>query len=55
MKAKAIKINPSDNVYVALTDLKKGEVLEGIELKTDVPVKHKFAEFDFATGDLLKM
>lgn len=55
MKTTVIKINPSDNVYVALTDLKKGEFVNGIELQTDVPVKHKFAETDFATGDLLKM
>ncbi|MFC0183468.1 SAF domain-containing protein [Pseudarcicella hirudinis] len=55
MKTTVIKINPTDNVYVALTDLKKGEIVNGIELQTDVPVKHKFAETDFAPGDLLKM
>ncbi len=55
MKTKIIKITPTDNVYVALTDLKKGEVLEGITLITDVPVKHKLAEDDLAVGDLVKM
>ena len=52
---KVIKINPADNVFVALTDLKKGEVHNDITLVTDVPVKHKFAESDLAAGDFLKM
>ncbi len=55
MKRTTLKVNPSDNVFVALTDLQKGEIVEGITLKTDVPVKHKFAEYDFAEGDLIKM
>ena len=36
-----IKINPADNVAVALRDLRKGETVEGIVLKTDVPRGHK--------------
>ena len=36
-----IKINPADNVAVALEDLAKGELVEGIVLSTDVPRGHK--------------
>ena len=36
-----IKINPADNVAVALQDLRKGETVEGVVLKTDVPRGHK--------------
>ena len=36
-----IKINPSDNVAVALTDLKAGEAACGVVLKNDVPRGHK--------------
>jgi altronate hydrolase len=55
MSQKSVKINPNDNVYVALTDLKKGEVLHGITLLGDIPAKHKFAEIPFAIGDSIKM
>ena len=37
-----IKINPADNVAVALQDLRKGETVEGVVLRTDVPRGHKF-------------
>ena len=36
-----IKINPADNVAVALQDLPKGEVVEGVTLLVDVPRGHK--------------
>lgn len=38
---KYIKINPADNVAVALEDLSKGEVVEGVQLLTDIPRGHK--------------
>ena len=38
---KYIKINPADNVAVALQDLAKGEVVEGVKLLVDVPRGHK--------------
>ena len=38
-----IKINPSDNVAVALDPLKKGDEVLGVTLKTDIPAGHKFA------------
>ena len=48
---KYIKINPEDNVAVALTDLLKGEVVEGVTLQTDVPRGHKVVLKDLKSGD----
>ena len=36
-----IKINPADNVAVALQDLAKGETVAGVVLRTDIPRGHK--------------
>ncbi|GHB60587.1 UxaA family hydrolase [Persicitalea jodogahamensis] len=56
---KILKVHPSDNVIVALTDLKKGEVLaldgESYTLTEDIAAKHKFAARDFAPGDEVQM
>lgn len=41
--AKFIRINPSDNVAVALTDLRKSEVVYGTTLIEDIPAGHKIA------------
>jgi len=57
--AKAILVNPKDNVAVAVEAAKKGETLlvegqgEPITLTalTDVPIYHKFALVDFEKGD----
>ena len=50
-----IKINPADNVAVALTDLKAGERVGGVVLRTDVPRGHKVALGDLAPGsDVIK-
>lgn len=53
--AKFIKINPSDNVAVAIENLSKGEQLnvEGTEvtLIEDVPAGHKFTLKDVAEGE----
>ena len=50
-----LKINPADNVVVAIQPLSKGTVLdvdgEKIELITDVPAGHKCALKDFAEGE----
>lgn len=43
MAKKTIIINSLDNVAVALTDLKKGEVHEGVTLVGDITKGHKFA------------
>ena len=51
MEAKYLKINPADNVAVAITALPAGEKLtvdgKGITLNEDVPAGHKFALKDF--------
>lgn len=48
MPKRFLKIHPSDNVYVALTDLRAGETLaannKSIVLADDIPAKHKFTE-----------
>ena len=46
-----IKINPADNVAVALTDLLAGEAAEGVVLKTDIPRGHKILLRDLKSGD----
>ncbi|MEN7548384.1 altronate dehydratase family protein [Rapidithrix thailandica] len=55
MKNKVLKVHPSDDAIVALTDLKKGERIEFegqvYLLKNDVPVKHKFAGKTYQVGD----
>ena len=48
---KYIKINPTDNVAVALEDLSKGEVVEGISLLTDVPRGHKIVLRGLKAGE----
>lgn len=52
---KTIKINPSDNVAVALTPLKAGETVEvegvNITLNSDVPAGHKILLTDLSEGD----
>jgi altronate hydrolase len=52
---KYIKINPADNVAVALQDLPAGEVIEGVKLLVDVPRGHKIVLQDLKAGeDVLK-
>ena len=48
---KYIKINPADNVAVALEDLVKGERVEGVSLQTDIPRGHKIVLRDLAEGE----
>ena len=48
---KYIKINPDDNVAVALQDLSKGEVVEGVTLSMDIPRGHKIVLRDLKAGD----
>lgn len=48
---KSLLINPNDSVRVALCDLKKGEVVEGITLKEDIKTAHKFAIKDIKKGE----
>ena len=48
---KYIKINPDDNVAVALQDLAKGEKVEGIAISMDIPRGHKIVLRDLAAGE----
>jgi altronate hydrolase len=55
METKYLRINPADNVAVAITDLSAGEqiTVDGISvtLNENVPAGHKFALKDFAEGE----
>jgi len=57
MKTKYLRINPDDNVAVAIIALSAGETVnvEGneIELLHDIPAGHKFALTDFAANDFV--
>ncbi len=59
MVNKWLKVNPVDNVIVALRDFTAGEKIEfsgaEIQLLEDIPTKHKLAERDFATGETIVM
>ncbi len=59
MKQNVLKVHPKDNVLVALTDLKKYDVIEfGGEkfvLQEDVKAKHKFFTTDLQQGDKVIM
>ncbi|MCR5710292.1 MAG: altronate dehydratase family protein [Bacteroidales bacterium] len=46
-----IKINPSDNVAVALTDLRAGEAVCGVVIRDDVPRGHKVLLKDLRAGE----
>ena len=51
METKYLKINPADNVAVAVSDLLAGETISvnglDIKLNEDIPAGHKFALKDF--------
>lgn len=59
MQKKLIKVHPSDNVAVALVNLKAGDVItfknEDIKVVSDVKAKHKIALSDFYSGDKIIM
>ena len=59
MGQKILTVQPSDNVVVALQDLKAGEVVvvngESITLLDDVKAKHKFLLTDLKKGDRIIM
>jgi altronate hydrolase len=56
---KVLKVNASDNIIVALQNIKAGENIdfegEKINILQDIAQKHKFAAKDFAIGDILMM
>lgn len=55
METTYLKINPADNVAVAISPLKAGETIqvdgEEITLKTDIPAGHKVTLKDFNEGE----
>lgn len=55
MNTKYLKINPADNVAVAIETLKAGETIcigsQKITLNEDIPAGHKFALTDLAEGE----
>lgn len=55
METKYLKINPADNVAVAISELKAGEeiVVDGVNIvvKENIPAGHKITLKDFAEGD----
>lgn len=59
MQKKVLKVNPKDNVIVALLDLPAGESvhLDGADYTVvkDIKAKHKFAATDFEDGDHIIM
>ena len=59
MNAKVLKVHPSDNVIVALKNLKAGDEVflnqERFILKDDVLAKHKFFTKDMEAGDAVFM
>ncbi|MFN0257682.1 UxaA family hydrolase [Pedobacter ureilyticus] len=59
MKQQVLKVHPKDNVLVALTDLKAGQLVayQGVDyqLVDDVDAKHKFYMQDMQAGDEVYM
>ncbi|MEY3369236.1 MAG: hypothetical protein RI973_2391 [Bacteroidota bacterium] len=59
MKNSVLKVHPSDNIIVALADLRKGDNIPlengACQLAEDIPLKHKFAERNFSVGEAVVM
>jgi len=59
MATKVLKLDPKDNVLIALADLQKGESIsfdsQQYLLESNVPEKHKFATEELATGTEVRM
>ena len=51
MRLQALRIHPQDNVAVALTELRAGEIVLSVRLKQDVPAGHKLALLPIAQGE----
>jgi altronate hydrolase len=58
-QTKTLLLHPDDNVLIALSDLKKDEVImhagEQIRVLESVPAKHKMSLINAAKGDVFKM
>jgi len=48
-----VKVHPNDNVKIVVSEqgLKKGEIVEGVEVMEDIPQSHKMNLVDYKTGD----
>lgn len=59
MQKKILRVNPKDNVAVALVDLEKGEMARlgdlTYEMIKDIKAKHKFVTEDLSPGDSIIM
>jgi len=59
MQTNVLKLNPNDNVLIALAPLCKGEQVgfsgETYTLLSDIPAKHKFLTRDVQPGDAIRM
>src|SRR5580693_8304893 len=59
MPNKVLKLDPRDNVLIALADLREGEQIpfdsQTYTLESDVPAKHKFATEDLTIGASVRM
>ena len=59
MQNSVLKIDPKDNVLIALTDLHRGERVAYLDhvhtLTSDVPAKHKFCTQNLSAGDDIVM
>ncbi len=59
MATRILRLDPRDNVRIALADLRKGERVEDsgetFVLASDVPAKHKFASSDLEPGSRVVM
>jgi altronate hydrolase len=55
MQTRVLKLDPRDNVLIALADLNQGEPIQfegkSYTLVSNVPAKHKFATEDLSVGD----
>ncbi len=56
MRNNALKINPADNVVIALQALKKGDAVvledeQSFQVTEDIPAGHKIALKDIASGE----
>lgn len=58
-QAKVLRLDPRDNVLVALTNLRNGEAIEhdgaAYTLVSDVPAKHKFVTQNISVGGAITM
>ena len=55
MNSRVLQLDPRDNVLVALTNLKQGDVVDSsgksYRILSNIPAKHKFVTEDRAMGD----